>query len=441
MGKTVIEELVISLGLDAKELQDSKAIEAINTIRQSVIMLNGDLKETEKLLSSFGKIKVGGGVARTSKPKKASEQDMMGMLGFPRPTAKVPAQQTKPVEVVTKETPASRQERRQRPLRSFRNILDMMPGFASVVYMSKEIFSLAQKIMSMFSESNQAARAMKTTADKSGLNTKTIQTFGLMANKFGGSMEETAKDIEGIITGIPIFGGGQRPKILDVLAVPTHVKGKLRDPEEILKDVIRGVQGRVQGDKVKGARFASDVGMSYSTIMAMSQGEESYKQAMKKYEESGAILGDAIQESAAKIAEKQAETEQKVKNVRAQLSVQNAEIQKAWQDVQVGMWKTLLNMSSSKIDTVSKVISGRKGFESVVSDLVKNIGKEMYSTWKTPEETSMNVKRTDDSTSRNVNAPTSAVINIYGTPTNQSKVEMKLNTKPGPYRENIVRVQ
>lgn len=441
MGKTVIEELVISLGLDAKALNESKAVEAINTIRQSVTLLNGELKEAEKSFASLGKIKMGSSTSRASRPKKSSEQDMIGMLGFPRPTAQAPAQ-TKPVVVTTKDTPAERQERRKRPIKNFRDILNMMPGFASVVYMAKEIFSLANKIMSMFGQSNQQARELKTMTDKSGLNTNTLQTFGLMATKFGGSMEETTKEIENLITGIPIFGGGSLPALLERMPVPTHVQGKLRAPEDIMKDVVEGVTARVQGDKNKAARFANEVGMSYSTIMAMSQGWNKFIEAQRGYLQSGSLLSDTVQKEATKLAEKQAETNARIANVKAQISVQNAGLQKAWQDMQVGMWKSLLEMSQNKMTTASAALLGPLGIQALGLDLFKNIGKELYQTWNTPDQGSVNVPKSSDGNFRGQgSSPTSAVINIYGTPTNQSKVDMKINQKPGPYRENIVRVQ
>jgi hypothetical protein len=432
MGKTVIEELIISLGLDAKALEDSKALEAINNMRQAVKGLDDDLKSVEKTLGGFGKIKLGVFDKPTRIPKPVAPGD---------PSAST--SQSKPIKVETVPSKEERQERRKKPLKNFRNILDMMPGFASVVYMAKEIFSLANKIMAMFGESNASARELKTMSDKSGLKTQTLQTFGLMATKFGGTMEETTKEIENLITGIPIFGGGSLPALLERMPVPTHVQGKLREPEDIMKDVVAGVTARVQGDKNKAARFANEVGMSYSTIMAMSQGWDKYIEAQRGYLKSGAILSESVQQDLAKITEKQLETKQKIDTVKAQISQQNAGIQKAWQDVQVGMWKSLLEMSQNKMSTGSAALLGPLGIQALGINLFKNIGKELYQSWKTPGTTnSVNVPKSSDATFRGQNSmPTSAVINIYGTPTNQSKVDMKLNTKPGPYRENLVRVQ
>lgn len=68
MGKTVIESLLVELGLDTEKLKESAAIDKIEKIRASVKGLNDDLGDVEKRLKGigmsvggFGKAATGGG--------------------------------------------------------------------------------------------------------------------------------------------------------------------------------------------------------------------------------------------------------------------------------------------------------------------------------------------------------------------------------------------
>lgn len=433
MVKTVIEELVISLRLDANKLEDSKAIESINSIRQAVKMLDEDLKSVGKSIGGVGNIKFGSG-DRTQKAPKSNNfqlgEEWLAAFGG---------------KVVSRtETPAQKVERRRKPIKNFNDILDMMPGFASVVYMAKEIFSLAQKIMGMFGVSNEQARDLKNATARSGLSTELLQTVGLMSQKFGGKKEDTMAGIEKLITGIPVFGKGPIPELLQRTRVsPYDGQGKMRPSDEILKDVMQGVQAYVGKDQKRGAQFANEVGMAPAEINALAQGWDNYLKAQQEYVKKGMLITGTTQEVLNDVALKSRETSAKIDNTKAKISEQNQAIQKIWYDIYSSLWKTAEQLSGNKAGVAGKFFKGPAGLAELGFGALKNMleetgGMKVFS--KAYDSVFMPHAPIQSGQGAGGQLPTSATIIINGEPKSGGTAEIKWN-KPGPYRENLVRVQ
>lgn len=269
MGKTVIEELIISLGLDAKALEDSKAIEAINTIRQSVTLLNGELKEAEKNFAAIGKVKMGSGAARASKTKKASDQDMVGMLGFPRPSAQAKKTDDKPIKVETVPSPKDKAEekRKEKGPTSLKSMLTGMGGAVGTLAAGAYLFkSVAQGIGMIYNSMTQflaVGQASKNVAEAIGLSAEQMSAFGSVATAMGKDSESVIADIDKLgkeyVSVIP----GQFHQGLSALGVvPYDQQGNMRPYETILKEVFDKAQS-LEGDKAYKKRILREtVGFS-----------------------------------------------------------------------------------------------------------------------------------------------------------------------------------
>jgi len=305
-----VEELVVSLGLDADKLKNGaqEAAEALQPVKSIVDDINKSLKGMQSGFDAFrnwNRAISGGGAGRktsaskskTNVPEYTSSQVYGAGKPMPEIYGMIPSFSKKEKEKAKKDDKSKTDKYGGSLLQNtLRTLNGIAPGLASVVYMAKSASDAIQVVADKIKAAALEGTQMGNMAQRIGIASKSVQGLGAVAERMGYSASNAMADLEATITGIPALAGDQLPAILAAFRIPTHdIKtGLVRDTDSILKDLFDAINVRTKGDVKEAARFAKSLGVSQDFMQIAAKGWDNFITERARLEREGVIVGENV---------------------------------------------------------------------------------------------------------------------------------------------------
>lgn len=260
MGETVIESLVIKLGLNADGLNADKANKSIESIRTQVKGLNEDLKGVESTLRTigtqfggFGKSFKPDATVRREKVKPATQAGSVlsgNVLAFPGGD-KPP--KTKPQGGVTPDQHEKKKKETKVPT-SLGGAISSLGGqigmLAGGIYLLKNTVESVAGVVRGFMDIFKSAMVEKNVAAVSGLKPQDVDFFKAVGAQFGDMEGAIAKNIVKFgQTKVSAMPGEYHLGLARMAISPLDVKGGTRDTMELLKEIAAKSQTMAKNDE------------------------------------------------------------------------------------------------------------------------------------------------------------------------------------------------